>query len=67
MTDTRTFTDPLAPAAAGAGWAWILAYGVLSLALGVLARLHGAAEATFRRLPAVAWALDGPGASVRDT
>lgn len=39
MTDTRTFTDPLAPAA-GAGWAWILAYGVLSLALGVLAFLN---------------------------
>ena len=40
MTETRTFTDPLAPAAAGAGWAWILAYGVLSLALGVLAFLN---------------------------
>lgn len=40
MTDTRTFTDPLAPTAAGAGWAWILAYGVLSLALGVLAFLN---------------------------
>ncbi|MCI1143515.1 DUF308 domain-containing protein [uncultured Sphingomonas sp.] len=40
MTDTRTFTDPLTPAAAGAGWAWILAYGVLSLALGVLAFLN---------------------------
>ncbi len=40
MTDTRTFADPLAPAAAGAGWAWILAYGVLSLALGVLAFLN---------------------------
>ena len=39
MTDTRTFTDPRTPAAAGAGWAWILAYGVLSLALGVLAFL----------------------------
>ena len=40
MTDTRTFTDPLAPTAAGAGWAWILAYGVLSLTLGVLAFLN---------------------------
>lgn len=40
MTDTRTFTDPLTPTAAGAGWAWILAYGVLSLALGVLAFLN---------------------------
>ena len=40
MADTRTFTDPLAPTAAGAGWAWILAYGVLSLTLGVLAFLN---------------------------
>lgn len=37
MTDARAFEDPLAPASAGAGWGWILAYGVLSVVLGVLA------------------------------
>lgn len=40
MTDTRSFTDPLAPPAAGAGWGWILGYGILSLVLGVLAFLN---------------------------
>ncbi len=40
MTDTRTATDPLNPPAAGAGWGWILAYGVLSVVLGVLAFLN---------------------------
>jgi len=39
MSDT-VFTDPLAPRAAGAGWGWILAYGVLSIVLGVLAFLN---------------------------
>ncbi len=40
MTDSRTATDPLRPAAAGAGWAWILAYGVLSVVLGIFAFLN---------------------------
>ena len=40
MSDTSAFTDPLAPRAAGAGWGWILAYGVLSIVLGVLAFLN---------------------------
>ncbi|MCP3733273.1 DUF308 domain-containing protein [Sphingomonas sp. RP10(2022)] len=40
MTDDRAFTDPLAPSSAGAGWGWILAYGVVSVVLGVLAFLN---------------------------
>lgn len=40
MTDRRAFTDPLSTPAAGAGWGWILGYGVLSLVLGVLAFLN---------------------------
>lgn len=40
MTDARVMTDPLQPAAAGNGWAWILAYGAVSLVLGVLAFLN---------------------------
>lgn len=40
MTDSRTATDPLHAAAAGAGWGWILAYGVLSVVLGILAFLN---------------------------
>lgn len=36
MTDSRTFDTPLR---AGQGWGWILAYGVLSAVLGVLAFL----------------------------
>jgi uncharacterized membrane protein HdeD (DUF308 family) len=40
MTDARAFTDPLSPQAAGAGRGWILAYGILSLVLGVLAFLN---------------------------
>jgi uncharacterized membrane protein HdeD (DUF308 family) len=40
MSDTKAFTDPLAPASAGAGWGWILAYGVLSIVLGILAFLN---------------------------
>ena len=39
MTDARAFNAPLSPQAAGAGWGWILAYGILSLVLGVLAFL----------------------------
>jgi uncharacterized membrane protein HdeD (DUF308 family) len=45
MTDSRSrpVTDPAMPtqpvAAAGAGWAWILAYGLLSIVLGVFAFL----------------------------
>ena len=37
MTNRRVFTDPLSGAPAGAGWGWILAYGVLSVLLGVAA------------------------------
>ena len=37
MTDTRSFTDPLATGSAGAGWGWILAYGVVSAVLGLAA------------------------------
>jgi uncharacterized membrane protein HdeD (DUF308 family) len=37
MTDRNAFTNPLTPDSAGAGWGWILAYGVLSIVLGVLA------------------------------
>ena len=40
MTDTRTYTDPAGRGAAGAGWGWILGYGVLSVVLGVLAFLN---------------------------
>ncbi len=40
MTDSRAATDPLRPAAAGAGWGWILAYGILSVVLGILAFLN---------------------------
>lgn len=38
--DHRTSLDPLAAPAAGAGWGWILGYGVLSVVLGVLAFLN---------------------------
>lgn len=38
--DNRASTDPLSAPAAGAGWGWILAYGVLSVVLGVLAFLN---------------------------
>lgn len=38
MTDVHRATDPLMPAdATGAGWGWILAYGVLSALLGIAA------------------------------
>ena len=37
MTDQRSFTDPLSGSPAGAGWGWILAYGVLSVVLGICA------------------------------
>ncbi|MGR6327948.1 HdeD family acid-resistance protein [Sphingomonas sp. XXL09] len=37
MTDARSFTDPLATGSAGAGWGWILAYGVVSALLGLAA------------------------------
>jgi len=40
MPDTNTFSNSLAPASAGAGWGWILAYGVLSIVLGILAFLN---------------------------
>lgn len=40
MTDARTFNDPSSPSAAGAGWGWILGYGVLSVVLGILAFLN---------------------------
>ncbi len=40
MTDTHAANDPLNPPAVGAGWGWILAYGVLSIVLGVLAFLN---------------------------
>ncbi|WP_271300688.1 HdeD family acid-resistance protein [Sphingomonas sp. CV7422] len=40
MTDTSLNQDPLHPPAAGAGWGWILAYGVLSIVLGMLAFLN---------------------------
>lgn len=36
MTDRR-FADPLSGAPAGAGWGWILAYGVVSVLLGLAA------------------------------
>lgn len=36
MTDRR-FADPLSGAPAGAGWGWILAYGVVSVLLGLTA------------------------------
>lgn len=36
MTDSRSFATPIS---AGQGWGWILAYGVLSAVLGVLAFL----------------------------
>ncbi|MBI0474784.1 HdeD family acid-resistance protein [Sphingomonas sp. MA1305] len=37
MTDARSFTNPLATGSAGAGWGWILAYGVVSALLGLAA------------------------------
>ncbi|MGU3316700.1 HdeD family acid-resistance protein [Sphingomonas sp. M6A6_1c] len=40
MSDRNAFTNPLTPDSAGAGWGWILAYGVLSIVLGVLAFLN---------------------------
>lgn len=40
MTAMRGPADPFLPQAAGAGWGWILAYGVLSLVLGLLAFLN---------------------------
>lgn len=40
MSDRTAFTNPLTPDSAGAGWGWILAYGVLSIVLGVLAFLN---------------------------
>ncbi|GAA0664504.1 uncharacterized membrane protein HdeD (DUF308 family) [Sphingomonas insulae] len=40
MTDTRAFNAPSPPPAAGAGWGWILGYGVLSVVLGILAFLN---------------------------
>ncbi len=38
--DNRASIDPRAAPAAGAGWGWILGYGVLSVVLGVLAFLN---------------------------
>jgi len=40
MTDARATDNPLLPASAGAGWGWILAYGIVSVVLGVLAFLN---------------------------
>ena len=38
--DNRMSINPLSAPAAGAGWGWILGYGVLSIVLGVLAFLN---------------------------
>lgn len=40
MTDRPGFADPFIARAAGAGWGWILTYGIVSLVFGVLAFLN---------------------------
>lgn len=40
MTDTRASTASNAAAVVGAGWGWLLGYGLLSVVLGVLAFLN---------------------------
>ena len=37
MADDRTFADALAGGPVGAGWGWILGYGILSVLLGIAA------------------------------